>query len=180
MQTYAAFQLGFHCLPKYMLRTFKYMVKACLTQNTRLIQLAIHVRVNGTCNRTNRGFIRVTLGQFECIRESRVWFLKLLKKLTRVPCPWIIVLAIVQDCERPCETVRDRVRSYETVWDRIYNRTWSPLHEAKPSKRINFISKHARMCDNSSITRTKVGGAVCKPCKCAVNRVKVVLKCTRP
>ena len=90
------------------------------------------------------------------------------------------------------------------MWDRIYNRTWSPLHEwaqpvlydrqttntvsydrhrpirfkhevymvicdfyifsvesskicvAKPSKRVNFISKHTRMCDNASITRTKV------------------------
>ena len=31
------------------------------------------------------------------------------------------------------------------------------------------------MCDNSSITRTKVGGALCKPCKCPVNRVKVGL-----
>ena len=27
------------------------------------------------------------------------------------------------------KTARERVRSYETVWDRIYNRTWSPLHE---------------------------------------------------
>ena len=44
---------------------------------------------------------------------------KTLKDLTRVPCPCIIVLAIVQDGERPCETARDR----------IYNRTWSPLHE---------------------------------------------------
>ena len=44
---------------------------------------------------------------------------KTFKRLTRVQCPCIIVLAIVQDCERSCETVRDR----------IYNRTWSPLHE---------------------------------------------------
>ena len=44
--------------------------KACLTQTTRLIRLAI--RVNRTYNRTNRGLIRVTLRQFECIRESRV------------------------------------------------------------------------------------------------------------
>ena len=27
------------------------------------------------------------------------------------------------------------------------------------------------MCDNSSITRTKVGGTVYKPCKCPDNRV---------
>ena len=44
---------------------------------------------------------------------------KTFKKLTRVPCPCMIVIVIVQDRERPCETVRDR----------IYNRTWSPLHE---------------------------------------------------
>ena len=51
--------------------------KACLTQNTRLIRLAI--RVNSTYDRTNHALIRVTLGPFECIHESRVWFLKLLK-----------------------------------------------------------------------------------------------------
>ena len=54
------------------------------------------------------------------------------------------------------------------------------IYEAKPSKRVNFISKHTRMCDNSNITRTKVGGSVCKPCKCQVNRVKVVFNRTRP
>ena len=48
----------------------KRMLKACLTQNTRLIRLAI--RVNRTFNRTNRGLIQVTLGPFEYIRESRV------------------------------------------------------------------------------------------------------------
>ena len=174
---------------------------------------------------------------------------KTFKKLARVPCPCMIVLAIVQDRERPCETVRDR----------IYNRTWSPesnrvsycnrvsywpnmtllwshslvqtcllllllllacsclpsrllakiismsislimisnslilssgnfdnfsvesskIYEAKPSKRVN-LSKHTRMCDNSSITRTKVSGTVYKPCKCPVNRVKVVFNRTRP
>ena len=41
-----------------------------LTQNTRLIRLAI--RVNRTNNRTNRGLIPVTFRPFECIRESRV------------------------------------------------------------------------------------------------------------
>ena len=56
----------------------------------------------------------------------------------------------------------------------------SKICEAKPSKRVYFISKHTRMCDNSSITRTKVGGTLCKPCKCPVNRVKVVFNRTRP
>ena len=43
------------------------LTKACLTQNTRLILLAI--RVNRIYNQTNSGLIRVTLGPFECIRE---------------------------------------------------------------------------------------------------------------
>ena len=34
--------------------------------------------------------------------------------------------------------------------------------------------------DNSSITRTKVGGTVCKCCKCPDNGVKVVFNRTRP
>ena len=45
-------------------------------------------------------------------------FKTLKKKLTRVPCPCIIVLAIAQDRERKCETVRDRTRPCETVGDR--------------------------------------------------------------
>ena len=79
---------------------------------TLCLQPVSHIRVNRTYNRTNRGLIRVTLGPFECIRESRVWFLKLLKKLTRVPCPCLIVLAIVYDRERPCETLRGRLIEY--------------------------------------------------------------------
>ena len=123
------------------------------------------------------------------------------------------------------KTVRDRLRSYETVFttahevhstselNRFYTIAIRPIRfhtfairpirfkyelymiicyfytfsvesskicEAKPPKRVNFISKHTRMCDNSSITRTKIGGTVCKPCKCPVNRVKVVFNRTRP
>jgi hypothetical protein len=97
-----------HVYLKFELRYTK-KSKACLTQNTRLIWLA--TRVNRTYNRTNHGLIRLTLGPFVCIRESRVWFLKLKKIGTD--------LAIVQDRERPCETVQDR----------IYNCTWHPHHE---------------------------------------------------
>jgi hypothetical protein len=43
-----------------------------------------------------------------------------------------------------------------------------------------FISKHTRISDNSSITLTKVGGTPRKPCKSRVNRVKVVFNHTRP
>ena len=53
------------------------------------------------------------------ISVKAVYDFKTFKKLTRVPCPCIIVLAIVQDRKRPRETVRNR----------IYNRTRSPLHE---------------------------------------------------
>ena len=37
---------------------------------------------------------------------------KTFKELTPVPYTCIIVLAIVQDCVRPYETVQDRVRQY--------------------------------------------------------------------
>ena len=43
-----------------------------------------------------------------------------------------------------------------------------------------FISKQPRLCNNSYITGTKVGGTVCKPCGGRVNRVKVVFSRTRP
>ena len=134
------------------------------------------------------------------------------KKLTRVPCPCIIVLAIVQDCERPCETVYTTAHEVLSTSElsRFYKIAIQPIRfhtiairpirfnyelhmvichfhyfsvksskifEAKPSKRVNFISKLTRMCDNSSITRTKVGGTVCKHCKCPV---KVVFNRTRP
>ena len=44
---------------------------------------------------------------------------KTFKKLTRVPCPCMIVLAIVQDLESPCETIQDRERPCETKRDSI-------------------------------------------------------------
>ena len=140
---------------------------------------------------------------------------KSFKNLTRVPCPCIIVLAIVQDCERPCEivqtnahevhstsdlnwfyTIAIRLKRFHTIAIRqirfkyelymvicdFYTFSVESLKicGAKPSKRVIFISKHTQMCDNSSITRTKVGGTICKPFKCPVNRVKVVFNCTRP
>ena len=140
---------------------------------------------------------------------------KTFKNLIRVPCPCIIVLAFVQDRERPYETIytaADEVHSTSEL-NRFYTIAIRPIRfhtlairpirfkyelymvicdfytfsvesskicEAKPSERVNFISKHTRMRDNSSITRTKVGGTVCKPCKCQVYRVKVVFNRTRP
>ena len=62
----------------------------------------------------------------------------------------------------------------------IFSVVNSKICEAKPSERGNFISKYTRMCDNSRITRTKVGVTVYKPCKCPVNSVKVVFNRTRP
>jgi hypothetical protein len=46
--------------------------KACLTQNTQPTDIRMTTRVNRTYNRSNRGLIRLTLGPFDCIRESRV------------------------------------------------------------------------------------------------------------
>ena len=140
---------------------------------------------------------------------------KTFKNLTRVSCPSIIVLAIVQDRERPFETVYTTVHEVHSTSElnRFYTIAIRPIRfhtiairpirfkyelyivicdfytfsvesskicDAKPSKRVNFISKHTRMCDNSSITQTKVDGTVCKPCTCPVNRVKVVFNRTRP
>ena len=128
---------------------------------------------------------------------------KTLKKLTRVPCPCIIVLAIVQDRSRPYETAYTATHEVHSMGElnRFYTITIRPkwfhtiaiqpirfkyklymvichfytfsvegskICEAKPSKRVNFISKHTGMCDNWSITQTKVSGTVCKSCKCQV------------
>ena len=122
---------------------------------------------------------------------------KTFKNLIQVPCPCIIVLAIVQDHERPCETeyttahefnsrselnrfytvairpiwfhtiairpIRFKYKLYMFICDfHTFSIESSKFIEAKPSKRVNFISKHTGMCDNSSITRTKVGGTVRK------------------
>jgi len=85
--------------------------KAYLTQNTQLSRLS--ARVNCTYSPTYRGVILVTLGQFECFRESRVWFLKLFKNLVRLWCPCIWLY------RQSYKTVRKRVRSYETVYTTV-------------------------------------------------------------
>ena len=59
---------------------------------------------------------------------------KTFKKLTRVPCPCIILLEIVQDRERPCETERDRVRQYESVYTTAHE-----VHSTKPSNQNESI-----------------------------------------
>jgi hypothetical protein len=43
-----------------------------------------------------------------------------------------------------------------------------------------FISKHTRMCDKSSINWTKCGGTLCKPCESRLNRGKIVFNRTWP
>jgi len=88
------------------------VLKAYLTQNTRLTRLA--TRVNRTYNRTNRGLNRVKLRPFECFRESRVWFLK----------TWY-----------GCHV---RVWLYKIIWDRIYNRTSCPRVCTYAFKRLTF------------------------------------------
>ena len=61
---------------------------------------------------------------------------KTFKKLTRVPCQCIIVLAIVQDRERPCKTVRDSVKPYETVYTTAHE-----VHSTSEPNRVNIIYK---------------------------------------
>ena len=56
---------------------------------------------------------------------------KTFKKLTRVPCPCITVLGIVQDRERQCETVQDRVRPYETGY--------TTAHEVHSMSELNRV-----------------------------------------
>ena len=60
---------------------------------------------------------------------------KTFKKLTWVQCPCIILLAIVQDCERPCETVRDRVKPSEAGY------TTHELHSRSELNRVNIVHK---------------------------------------
>ena len=123
---------------------------------------------------------------------------KTFKKLTRVSCPCIIVLAIVQDRVRPYETVYTPAHEVHSTSElnRFYTIAIRPIRfhtivirpirfkyelymvichfytfsvesskicEAKPSKRVNFISKHTRIYDYSSMTRTNVGWTVRKP-----------------
>ena len=115
-----------------------------------------------------------------------------------MPCPCIIVLAIVQDRERPYETVYTTAHEVHSSSElnRFYTIAIRPIRfhtiairqmrfkyeldmvicdfytfsvesskicEAKPIKRVNFISKHTQMCDNSSITRTKSVGPYVNP-----------------
>ena len=76
---------------------------------------------------------------------------KTFKKLTRVPCPCIIVYAIVQGSERPYETVQDRERPCEAVRDRIYNRSWTqyvnwnkhPVPVPPSSRLIHYELQHS-------------------------------------
>ena len=113
---------------------------------------------------------------------------KTFKKMTRVPCQCIIVLVIVQDRVRRYKTVYTTAHEVHSTSElnRFYSIAIRPIRfkyklymvichfytfsvesskicEAKPSKQVNFTSKHTRMCDNSSITRTKMGGTVCNP-----------------
>ena len=53
-----------------------------------------------------------------------------------MPCPCIIVLAIVQDRERPGETVQDRERLYETVYTTAHE-----VHSTGELNRVNTVYK---------------------------------------
>ena len=58
------------------------------------------------------------------------------KNLTRVPCLCIIVLAIVQDRERPCETVQDRERPCVAVYTTAHE-----VHSTSELNRVNIVYK---------------------------------------
>ena len=85
---------------------------------------------------------------------------KTFKKLTRVPCPCIIVLAIVQDLERP----------YETVFTTAHE-----VHSTSELNRVNIVYKSYGI----EIEQRSVGPYV-NLGKCPVNRVQVVFNRTRP
>ena len=85
--------------------------------------------VNRTYNRTNRGLIRITLGHFKCIRESRTRFLKL-KKPAQMSRPCVIVQAVVQDRERTCDT----------VWGGVFT-TVHEIHSTSGLNRVNIVYK---------------------------------------
>ena len=53
-----------------------------------------------------------------------------------MPCPCIIVLAIVQDRERPYETVQDGERPCETVYT-----TADEVHSTSELNRVNIVYK---------------------------------------
>ena len=64
---------------------------------------------------------------------------KTFKKLTRVPCPVYILLAIVQDREsvmRMYKTVRDSVRPYKTVYTTAHE-----VHSTSELSRVNIVFK---------------------------------------
>ena len=54
----------------------------------------------------------------------------------RMPCPCIIVLAIVQDHERPCETVQDCERPCETVFTTVHE-----VHSTCELNHVNIVYK---------------------------------------
>ena len=56
--------------------------------------------------------------------------------MTRLPCPCIIVLAIVQDREKLCETVLGHTRPCETVYANAHE-----VHSTSELNRVNIVYK---------------------------------------
>ena len=57
-----------------------------------------------------------------------------------MPCSWIIVLAIVQDSERLCETVQECVRPYKTVYTTAHE-----VHSTSELNHVNIVYKSYRI-----------------------------------
>ena len=84
------------------------------------------------------------------IRVYPCMIFKTLKKLTWVPCPCIIVLAIIQDRERPYETVYTTTHEvhYTSELNRFYTIAIQPIrfHTIPiPSNTVQVLIIHGRL-----------------------------------
>jgi len=84
----------------------------------RILKMVAPRIANRTYNRTNRDLIRVTLGPFECILESRVWFFKNLLDSTDVMSVY----------KRSYNTVGKCVGLYDTVYTAVHEVHLTRVH----------------------------------------------------
>jgi len=106
---------------------------------------------NRTYNQTNRDLIRVTLGPFECIRESRVWFFKNLLDSTDAMSVY----------KRSYNTVGERVGLYDTVYTTVHEVHSTRVHirfqtiaiRPVPLKYESYMVKYGHTRHNSNTSR---------------------------
>ena len=101
------------------------------------------------------------------------------KNLTRVQCPCIIVFAIVQDRERLCETVRDRIynRRFYTIAIRPIRFIRSPYDQCGSSTNYTWSSAifilsqlKVRKCEKSSHQNESILSLLAIRVNCTYNR----------